>query len=66
MPQNLLHQIKEYEDIFTVDTATLKKVVDHFVKELEKGERASFSLISPARRDADNVNAMPRSQRRGW
>lgn len=37
VPQNLLQQIKEFEDMFTVDRATLKKVVDHFVKELEKG-----------------------------
>ncbi|KAI9045091.1 putative hexokinase Kxk [Aspergillus affinis] len=37
LPQNLLQQIKELEDIFTVDTARLKQVVDHFVKELEKG-----------------------------
>ncbi|KAH8434778.1 putative hexokinase Kxk [Aspergillus melleus] len=37
LPQNLLQQIKELEDVFTVDTARLKQVVDHFVKELEKG-----------------------------
>ncbi|RAL07587.1 putative hexokinase Kxk [Aspergillus homomorphus CBS 101889] len=37
VPQNLLQQIKEFEEMFTVDRATLKKVVDHFVKELEKG-----------------------------
>ncbi|PLB50466.1 hexokinase [Aspergillus steynii IBT 23096] len=37
LPQNLLQQIKELEEIFTVDTAKLKQVVDHFVKELEKG-----------------------------
>ncbi|PYI29382.1 hexokinase hxk [Aspergillus indologenus CBS 114.80] len=37
VPQNLLQHIKEFEDMFTVDRATLKKVVDHFVKELEKG-----------------------------
>lgn len=37
LPQNLQEQIKEFEEIFTVDTAVLKKVVDHFVKELEKG-----------------------------
>lgn len=43
LPQNLAHQIEEYENIFTVDTVTLKKVVDHFVKELEKG---AFTLHS--------------------
>ncbi|KAA8649987.1 hypothetical protein EYZ11_007271 [Aspergillus tanneri] len=37
LPQNLLKQIKELEDIFTVDRAKLKQIVDHFVKELEKG-----------------------------
>ncbi|KAI9926649.1 hypothetical protein ASPWEDRAFT_120797 [Aspergillus wentii DTO 134E9] len=37
LPQNLLSQIKEFEDVFTVDTAKLKEVVNHFVKELEKG-----------------------------
>lgn len=42
VPQDLLHQIKEYEDIFTVNTDTLKKVVDHFVKELEKGKLKFF------------------------
>lgn len=49
LPQNLQAQIKEFEDIFTVDTATLKKVVDHFVKELEKGEwfQSSYWLRSP-------------------
>lgn len=47
VPQDLLHQIKEYEDVFTVNTDTLKKVVDHFVKELEKGElRFFFCSIS--------------------
>lgn len=37
VPQNLLQQIKEFEDLFTVDQAKLKQVSDHFVKELEKG-----------------------------
>jgi hexokinase len=37
LPQNLQHQIQEYEETFTVSTETLKKVVDHFEKELEKG-----------------------------
>lgn len=38
MPQNLLEQVKHFEMIFTVDTAKLKEVSDHFVKELEKGK----------------------------
>ncbi|KAE8145388.1 hexokinase-domain-containing protein [Aspergillus avenaceus] len=37
LPQNLLEQIKHFEDVFTVDGAKLKQIVDHFVKELEKG-----------------------------
>ncbi|ODM15870.1 Hexokinase [Aspergillus cristatus] len=37
LPQNLQHQIQEFEEAFTVSTETLKKVVDHFEKELEKG-----------------------------
>lgn len=39
MPQDLLAEIKHFEEIFTVDTAKLKQVSDHFVKELEKGKR---------------------------
>jgi hypothetical protein len=37
VPKDLLQQIKEFEDIFTVDRAKLKEIVNHFVKELEKG-----------------------------
>ncbi|KAL4800055.1 hexokinase-domain-containing protein [Aspergillus venezuelensis] len=37
MPQDLLEQIKHFEEVFTVDKTKLKQVVDHFVKELEKG-----------------------------
>lgn len=47
VPQDLLHQIKEYEDVFTVNTDTLKKVVDHFVKELEKGELRFIFFLYP-------------------
>ena len=43
-----MEQIKQFEEIFTVDTAKLKQVVDHFVKELEKGKLEFFYiLISP-------------------
>jgi hexokinase len=38
VPQNLLKQIKDFEEYFTVDQAKLKQIVAHFVKELEKGE----------------------------
>lgn len=37
VPKDLLEQIKEFEEIFTVDAAKLKQIVNHFVKELEKG-----------------------------
>ena len=37
MPKDLLDQIRELEDLFTVDSTKLKQVVDHFIKELEKG-----------------------------
>ena len=37
VPKDLLAQIKELEELFTVDQAKLKEVVNHFVKELEKG-----------------------------
>ncbi|KAJ5627544.1 Hexokinase [Penicillium herquei] len=37
VPQNLLQQIQEFEQSFTVDGAKLKQIVAHFVKELEKG-----------------------------
>lgn len=38
VPEDLLTQIKDLEKIFTVDQATLKKITDHFVKELGKGQ----------------------------
>lgn len=38
LPQNLLEPIKEFEKAFTVDRSKLKEIVNHFVKELEKGE----------------------------
>lgn len=37
VPKDLLQQIKELEEIFTVDQAKLKEITNHFVKELEKG-----------------------------
>ena len=44
VPKDLLDQIKEFEDIFTVDTKKLKEIVAHFVKELEKGTSYPFDL----------------------
>ena len=37
VPKDLLQEIKRLEELFTVDTAKLKQITDHFVKELEKG-----------------------------
>lgn len=48
LPQNLLQQIKDFEDMFTVDRAKLKQIVNHFVKELEKGKRLS-EITEPLR-----------------
>lgn len=44
VPKSLLSQIKDFEDLFTVDTAKLKEIVAHFVEELEKG-RFHFCFI---------------------
>ena len=38
MPKDLLEQIKELERLFTVECSKLKEVMNHFVKELEKGK----------------------------
>jgi len=38
VPKDLVKEIKYIEELFTVDTAKLKQITDHFVKELEKGE----------------------------
>ena len=37
VPKDLLERIKELEQLFTVDVSKLKEVMNHFVKELEKG-----------------------------
>ncbi|KAJ5872580.1 uncharacterized protein N7529_004933 [Penicillium soppii] len=37
LPQDLLGPIQKFEKEFTVDKERLKKIVNHFVKELEKG-----------------------------
>lgn len=49
LPQNLLQQIKDFEDMFTVDRAKLKRIVNHFVKELEKGMCLSEITVEPLR-----------------
>ncbi|PGH19044.1 hexokinase [Helicocarpus griseus UAMH5409] len=37
MPKDMLDELKTLEEIFTVDQTKLKQIVDHFIKELEKG-----------------------------
>ena len=37
VPQDLLQEIKKLEDLFTVETAKLKHITGHFVKELDQG-----------------------------
>ena len=37
VPKDLVEQIKRLEELFSVDTAKLKHITDHFVSELEKG-----------------------------
>ncbi|TVY60732.1 Hexokinase [Lachnellula suecica] len=37
VPKDLLQEIKRLEEQFTVDTAILKKITDHFITELDKG-----------------------------
>lgn len=37
VPRDLLEQITQLENLFTVDTEKLKKITDHFVTELDKG-----------------------------
>ena len=48
LPQNLLEPIREFEEQFTVDRTKLKEVVDHFVKELEKGASRLLAAIRPS------------------
>jgi hexokinase len=44
VPKDWIQEIRKLEELFTVDTARLKKITDHFVSELEKGKwlRPSF------------------------
>lgn len=37
LPKDLLNEVRKLEEIFTVDTAKLKEITDHFVNELAKG-----------------------------
>lgn len=37
VPKDLLKEIERLEQLFTIDTARLKQITEHFVNELEKG-----------------------------
>jgi len=37
VPKDLLQEIEKLENLFTIDTAKLKQITEHFVNELEKG-----------------------------
>ncbi|KAJ5570182.1 Hexokinase [Penicillium hispanicum] len=37
MPRWLISELKQYEDWFVIEAPELKKITDHFVKELERG-----------------------------
>jgi hexokinase len=41
VPKDLLQEIKRLEELFTVDTAKLKSITEHFIKELAKGKKLS-------------------------
>lgn len=60
VPRDLLEQIAQLERLFTVDTAKLKAITDHFVKELEKGMSTQLSLSTIF------SNVLQRLVQRGW
>jgi hexokinase len=43
VPKDLLQEIKRLEEMFTVETAKLKSITEHFIEELAKGKK--FSTI---------------------
>jgi hexokinase len=51
-PKDLVNEIKRLEELFTVDTAKLKEITDHFVNELAKGERPVY--VNNSNRDDIN------------
>jgi hexokinase len=45
VPKDLLQEIRKLEDQFTVDTAKLKAITDHFVSELTKGMLLTYPRL---------------------
>lgn len=37
IPKNTMEAIRKIEELFTIDTAKLKAITDHFISELAKG-----------------------------
>jgi hexokinase len=58
-PKDLSNEIKNLEELFTIDTAKLKEITDHFVNELTKG---GFLVAQPV----DRPLTPHRSQCEGW
>jgi hexokinase len=42
VPKDLMQEIKRLEEMFAVDTAKLKSITEHFVKELAKGKNVFY------------------------
>lgn len=58
IPKDLLQEIKKLEELFTVDTAKLKQITDHFVSELAKGS------YTPRMLQGSNSHHLSRPERR--
>ena len=46
VPKDLLAEIKTLEELFTVKTAKLKEITDHFISELDKGNILDYLIQS--------------------
>ena len=45
LPEKLNEELSRLEELFTVDTALLKKITDAFGQELQAGELPRFSYL---------------------
>lgn len=48
VPKDLLQEIKQLEEQFTVKPEKLKQITDHFVSELDKGKLRGNAFLSGA------------------
>lgn len=46
VPKDLLAEIRDLENLFTVSTEKLKAITSHFVKELEKGKLILAAILT--------------------